>query len=115
MLRISVTNDANATRFKLEGKLAHEWVGEAAKAWAALTNLHGIGEVIVDLRDVSFVDDAGQRLLLAMHRWGGKLCGSGLMMSALIGEIQGVGDRSDKPRPDAGSQQVHNDRAEVKR
>ena len=36
MLRITVLNDPEATRLKLEGKLAHEWVREAELAWAAL-------------------------------------------------------------------------------
>ena len=30
MLRISTANNEQETRFKLEGKLAHEWVAEAA-------------------------------------------------------------------------------------
>jgi anti-anti-sigma regulatory factor len=89
MLRISVQNGPLTTRFKLEGKLAHEWVGEAQKAWSALNDLHGKKKVIVDLFDVEFVDDLGSQLLAEMNRTGAKLVGSGPMMSALIEEIEG--------------------------
>jgi anti-anti-sigma regulatory factor len=88
MLRITVLNDSTTTRFKLEGKLAHEWVPEAQKEWAALTVLNGKKKVTVDLSDVSFVDDIGWRLLAQMHHAGAKLVGSGLLISALIEEIE---------------------------
>lgn len=88
MLRISVLNDPQATRFKLEGKLAHEWVCEAEKAWAALSTMKGRKRVTVDLFDVSFVDDSGRQLLAAMHGAGAQLMGGGPMISALIEEIR---------------------------
>jgi anti-anti-sigma regulatory factor len=88
MLRISVLNDRDETRLKLEGKLAHEWVAEAQKAWSALIGLHGHTEIVVDLQDVSFVDDPGQQLLAAMRHAGARLAGYGPMMSALIDEIE---------------------------
>lgn len=88
MLRISVVNDPRATRFKLEGKLAHEWVGEAQKAWSTLSALNGRKRVMVDLMDVSFVDDLGRELLATMHKAGAKLLGYGPMISAVIEEIQ---------------------------
>jgi|SRR6185295_12994848 anti-anti-sigma regulatory factor len=88
MLRISVVNDPRATRFKLEGKLAHEWVGEAQKAWTTLSALNGRKRVVVDLLEVSFIDDSGRELLLEMHRAGAKLLGCGPMISAVIEEIE---------------------------
>jgi anti-anti-sigma regulatory factor len=88
MLRISVLNERDATRFKLEGKLAHEWVDEAEKAWAALTALNGKRKLIVDLFGVSFVDDFGWQLLAQMRHAGAELQGSGPLISALIEEIE---------------------------
>ena len=89
MLRISVQNGPLTTRFKLEGKLAHEWVAEAEKAWVALTAINGTKKVIVDLFDVEFVDDLGKQLLAQMNHTGADLVGSGPMISALIEEIEG--------------------------
>jgi len=92
MLRISVLNDPGATRFKLEGKLAHEWVAEAENAWAALSNISANNPVIVDLNNVSFVDDPGRDLLVRFHHAGAKLVGSGPLIGALIEEITDSGN-----------------------
>ena len=88
MLRISVENGPLTTRFKLEGKLAHEWVSEAEKSWDALIAMKGKKKVIVDLFDVSFVDDLGWELLAQMRHAGATLLGSGPLMSALIEDIE---------------------------
>lgn len=87
MLRISVLNDPSVTRFKLEGKLAHEWVAVAEKAWAALLNISPRSPVVVDLNSVSFVDDPGRDLLAQFHSAGAKLVGTGPWIGALIEEI----------------------------
>lgn len=88
MLRISVLNEPGVARLKLEGKLAHEWVGEAQKAWTALAAICEGIEVVVDLMDVSFVDDAGYQLLAHMRHAGAELSGHGPMISALIDQIE---------------------------
>src|SRR5262245_56727821 len=87
MLRISVVNGSQSARLKLEGKLAHEWVTEAQKAWTALVEVAGKKKVIIDLADVSFVDDPGKELLSLFHQCGSELVGSGPMIAALIDEI----------------------------
>ena len=88
MLRISVMNEPGMTRIKLEGKLAHEWVEEARNAWAALSNANGETEIVVDLQNVSFVDEAGHALLSEIRHAGAELMGSGPLMSALIDQIE---------------------------
>jgi anti-anti-sigma regulatory factor len=88
MLRINIENGLLATRMKLEGKLAHEWVAEAENVWTRLRASNGTKTVVVDLFDVTFVDDAGWQLLAQLHHAGAKLVGAGPMMSALIEEIE---------------------------
>jgi anti-anti-sigma regulatory factor len=73
---------------KLEGKLAHEWVDEAKKAWDTLSEMDGETEIVVDLVNVSFVDQAGQELLATMRHADAELIGSGPLLSALIDEIE---------------------------
>ena len=89
MLRITVLNEERGANFKMEGKLANEWVGEAEKAWAAFSNAQKHKSVVVDLCGVSFVDDLGRDLLTRMHSSGAKLVGTGPMMGALVDEICG--------------------------
>ena len=88
MLRISVLNEPGVRRMKLEGKLAHEWVEEARKAWMALLQISRETQIVVDLVSVSFVDDAGHELLAEMRHAEAELIGSGPLMSALIDEIE---------------------------
>jgi len=88
MLRITISSDSDGAIFKMEGKLAHEWVAEAQKAWAEFTNSAQLKKVVVDLRAVSFVDDPGHELLAQMHDSGASLVGTGPMSSALIEEIR---------------------------
>jgi anti-anti-sigma regulatory factor len=88
MLRISVLNAPGTTRLKLEGKLAHEWVQEAANVWCALLAASKNLVMVVDLLNVSFVDDAGHQLLSDMRHAGAQLVGCGPMITALIEEIE---------------------------
>jgi len=88
MLRITILESADATRMKLEGKLAHAWVGEAQRMWNDVSTTAMKKEVIVDLSGVSFVDDDGRELLTRIYGGGGKLVGSRPMIRALIEEIQ---------------------------
>jgi anti-anti-sigma regulatory factor len=89
MLRITFLNEPGVNRMKLEGKLAHEWVNEARKAWAAaMSGTSCEAGTVVDLLSVSFVDDAGHQLLAEMRHAGAELVGSGPLMSALIDEIE---------------------------
>jgi len=88
MLRISIEHGPLTTRFKLEGKLSHEWVSEAEKAWTALAALDGKKKVVVDLFDVAYVDELGWKLLARMRHTGATLLGSGPLMSAVIEDIE---------------------------
>ena len=90
MLRVTVLNDARGAIFKLEGKLTHEWVVEAEKAWTAFYQSPQTQRVLDDLCGVSFVDEPGRELLARMHSLGAKLVGTGPMSSALIEDISRV-------------------------
>jgi anti-anti-sigma regulatory factor len=97
MLRITVLNTPGTTQMKLEGKLAHEWVQEAAMAWSALVAMNVSTTIVVDLLNVSFVDDAGHQLLTDMRHAGAELIGCGPMISALIEEIEETEAEQDNP------------------
>ena len=88
MLRISVVKKSGAVHLKLEGKLAHEWVQEAHETWKALAQMTEEKPIVVDLRNVSFVDDPGHELLVSMRHAGAELVGYGPMISALVEEIE---------------------------
>jgi anti-anti-sigma regulatory factor len=92
MLRIETLHEACAIRLKLEGKVIRGWITEARRAWMEASNGK---ELIVDLIDVTFVDDQGRKLLSEMHAAGACLVGCGPMIGELIEDIH-----REIPRPD---------------
>jgi hypothetical protein len=61
MLRITVHEAENKRRIEAAGKIGGPWVAELENTWRSL-HAPG-GEIDVDLKDVTCVDDAGRELL----------------------------------------------------
>lgn len=95
ILRISIFDWPRETRLLLEGRLAHEWVREAEKAWDSLPVTGGEKHVVIDLCGVSFVDREGERLLEKFSAAGAILIGSSPLIRGLIDEI-----KARTPQPD---------------
>jgi ABC-type transporter Mla MlaB component len=87
MLRATICNNTGELRLRLEGRLTGPWVLEAESCWKAALSSAAGQTVTVDLRDVDFVDSAGEELLCTMHRQGARLVAAGAMMGHLVGEI----------------------------
>jgi anti-anti-sigma regulatory factor len=85
MLKITSHSDRGRTLFELEGRLLGAWVEELKTCWqqAAAANQ----QVGVRLKEVTFIDGAGRKLLADMHRQGVTLAAEGCMMKAIIEEI----------------------------
>jgi len=87
MLRITVQQDGAVWRLHLAGRLAGVWVAETENAWhsAAVT-----GRLVeIDMREVTWIDEAGRRLLQAMNQAGARFIAKGVAMEALVAEITG--------------------------
>ena len=93
MIRITTQQESSTTKLFLEGKLAGRCVDELDKCWQAC--LSDQVAVVVDLTNVSFVDDHGKELLARMHNIGIKLFSTGLMTKCLIEEIENTVTKSD--------------------
>ena len=91
MLRIIEVGDERSVTFRLAGRLAGEWAQVLEQCWHEFASTRSSASVRVDLTDVTFVDDAGKRLLAAMARLGGELIAADVLMQALVDQIaQGV-------------------------
>lgn len=90
MLRVTIRNSPDEWRLHLEGRLTGPWVMELESCWKAIQSAAVGQPLIVDLRDVDFVDSAGEQLLYAMHRQGARLVAASPMMAHLVGEIAGL-------------------------
>lgn len=62
-LRITVREQESVTEITLEGRLAGPWVTELSRAWSELALRLGARKVSIDLRDVTYCDEAGKQVL----------------------------------------------------
>ncbi|HXM40632.1 MAG TPA: TolC family protein [Bryobacteraceae bacterium] len=90
MLRITIQESAQASTFKLEGKLTGPWVRELEQAWAEASAAAG-HDLTIDLADVTFIDCAGKDLLARMHEGGAKLVARSPMNRSIVDEIARAG------------------------
>jgi anti-anti-sigma regulatory factor len=85
MLKITSHSDSERTAFELEGRLLGAWVEELKTCWQQAASVNQ--QVIVRLKEVTFVDQAGRKLLADMHNQGVTLAAEGCMMRTIIEEI----------------------------
>lgn len=81
MLKITTQVEAGHRSLELEGRLAGPWVDELASCWRRLAGPTGLR---VKLKAVTYIDEAGKRLLTEMHRQGVAIEGSGCMTGSII-------------------------------
>jgi anti-anti-sigma regulatory factor len=87
MLRITTSTDANKhQRWILQGQLAGPWAAELKSAWDKALKQP---KCVVDLTDVTFVDEAGATVLCAMKEAGVRFIARGVDNKHLLGELKG--------------------------
>jgi hypothetical protein len=82
MLRITIDEDTSLITFKLEGRIAGEWVDELERAWLAEADRDKL--IKVDLTGVTFVDEEGKNLLGHMFERGSSLYATDCMNRSMI-------------------------------
>jgi ABC-type transporter Mla MlaB component len=87
MLRIIEQENDRSLSFKLAGKLVRDWAPELERCWQQAVARQEFTIVRVDLTEVTFVDDAGKRLLAAMANTGVELIAADVLMKALVEQI----------------------------
>jgi len=82
MLKITTLTDNGRVVLELEGKLAGAWVEELKNCWFRIDR-----PVRVQLKAVTFIDNAGRTLLAEMYKQGAELAAEGCMTKAIVEEI----------------------------
>lgn len=78
MLKIIKSGTATEQRWTLSGKLAGPWVAELRSSWER-ARLESEGRKrVVDLREVTFIDESGEGLLNHMRREGAEFVAGGV-------------------------------------
>ena len=88
MLRIYIHDEVPVTSFVVEGKLVGPWVKELEKCWKSIVDAHPYRSMLVDLAHVTFIDSDGRALLTRMRRKGVTLVSAGVLINAIVAEIE---------------------------
>jgi len=78
MLRISGTGDGQTQRWTLCGQLAGPWIAELKEEWRSRRRQFPDLHALLDLSDVTFIDEGGEALLREMHDQGVQFVAKGV-------------------------------------
>jgi len=92
-------------RLELVGTIAGAWVGVLERCWREVVASHP-HSVLVNLAEVTFVDQAGKALLKGMWKQGAELSAGDSLTRFLLQEIT-RGDRNDPVHSDRKGQRAH--------
>jgi anti-anti-sigma regulatory factor len=88
MLRITIDEKEDGMRFVLEGRIAGPWVQELERAWMETAPRLGSKKVSIDLRNVTYADASGKRVLRDIFsQSGAELIANPLGIQDLTGEV----------------------------
>jgi hypothetical protein len=88
MLRITIYDKPQETSFLVEGRLVGQWVRALEKCWEIGLAAEPSKAMLVTL-SLSALDHEGRDLLTRMRRQGVALDSAGILMQAIIAEIEG--------------------------
>ena len=94
MLRINYVQTGAERRWTLCGQLRGPWVEELAGCWRQLRGNESSARSVVDLSDVTFIDESGERLLSEMRSNGVEFVAAGVDTKHLL---QNLKDEEDRP------------------
>jgi hypothetical protein len=89
MLRITVTENASAQRWVLQGRLTGSFLEELTTSWRADRNCPSTRRRIVDLNGITCIDKDGEQVLLMMIRDGATFEATGLYTKHLLESLSG--------------------------
>lgn len=87
MLRVSYSDTQGGQRWVLYGSLTGLWVDELRSLWRQIRERTANASAVVDLTDVTFIDDAGERLLAEMKHAGTEFIAAGVDNTHLIATL----------------------------
>jgi hypothetical protein len=88
MLKITIHDNAQELRFKLEGRLSGLWVEELRQCWHTARSTTAGRQTVVEFDDVDFVCPEGESLLDEMHQAGVRLIAATPVPCGVIEGIQ---------------------------
>ena len=93
MLRITYARTETEQRWTLCGQLTRPWVAELRACWEHGQEAGVHPHIIVDLSEVTFIDESGERLLSEMRSVGAEFVAAGVETKHLLENLKGTGER----------------------
>jgi hypothetical protein len=94
VLRITHARIDTEERWTLCGQLTGPWVEELRASWEHSRQAAGNVPAVVDLSDVTFIDESGERLLAEMRIEGTAFVAAGVDTKHLLKHLSAPGKRS---------------------
>ena len=92
MLRITHARTETEQRWTLCGQLTRPWVAELRACWEH--RHQGVSaRTVVDLNDVTFIDESGEKLLSEMVSDGAEFIATGVETKHLLKDLKSKGER----------------------
>jgi ABC-type transporter Mla MlaB component len=87
MLKITITETTAEQRWVLQGRLSQPWVSELRSHWRKTHRARRGRTCVVDLNDVTGIDQSGERVLLTMMRQGAQFIARGVFTAHLLATL----------------------------
>jgi anti-anti-sigma regulatory factor len=94
MLRISYSLTGFVEQWTLCGQLAGLWVQELRSCWEHARQAASASSSVVDLSDVTFIDESGEKLLSEMRGAGVEFVATGVATRDLLDNLKSNGEKS---------------------
>jgi hypothetical protein len=93
MLRITHAQTETEQRWTLCGQLRGPWVTELQACWEHGRQVAGSVHTVVNLSDVTFIDESGEKLLREMRSSGVEFVAAGIDTKHLLKHLKAKGER----------------------
>ncbi len=93
MLRITQAQTETEQTWTVCGQLAGPWVGELRACWERGREVAAGARIVVNLSDVTFIDENGEKLLSEMRRAGTEFVAAGVATKDLLKNLRTRGER----------------------
>ena len=97
-MKISIIDSRTHRRLVLEGKLVGPWADELRPAWERAKAELGGRELVVEVKNLIVINQAGENVLLELMREGVKVRGCGVFTRHVLKVLARRVERKDKER-----------------
>lgn len=94
MLRFSYFRSDDGEEWRLCGELSGPWVDELRMVWRRIRQRTRSKHALVDLKEVTFIDEGGEQLLAELQQEGAGFVAAGVEHKDLLAHLNGNGSRA---------------------